>query len=187
MFWLGGWAQYIQRIALKAFHALKPLVGVDRVAEAAVHLAPGLVEELLGQGTPDGTVPSRRVTDQHEELRVEPEPDLLAHLGDPSPPGDPLLPVGVIRVSPRWWDHTAPSRWRCRPRSAPGSAIRASRNGTMPASSHTSPTSGMRLTSSPHVSQRISTASIHGRWSSSSCSSPAITRSLELGELEPII
>src|SRR3954463_2798428 len=34
--------------------------------------------------------------DGHEEERVEPEPDLLAHLRHPMG-GEPLLPVGVIR------------------------------------------------------------------------------------------
>ena len=47
----------------------------------------------------------------------------------------------------------------------------------MPASSQTSPTSGIRSTSSPHDSQRIGTSSIHGRRSSSSWSSPPTARS----------
>ncbi len=47
----------------------------------------------------------------------------------------------------------------------------------MPASSQTSPTSGIRDTGSPHASQRIGTRSIHGRRSSSSCSIPSRARS----------
>ena len=47
----------------------------------------------------------------------------------------------------------------------------------MPASSQTSPTSRIRVTGSPHASQRIGTRSIHGRRSSSSCSKPSIARS----------
>ena len=68
----------------------KASVALDHVAPRAVHLLPVLVEHLLvaehlaerraaGQG------------DRHEQLRVEPEPDLLAHLGDPVG-GEPLLP-----------------------------------------------------------------------------------------------
>ena len=40
----------------------------------------------------------RRAADQdhaHEQLRVEPEPDLLAHLGDPVG-GEPALPIGLV-------------------------------------------------------------------------------------------
>ena len=51
----------------------------------------------------------------------------------------------------------------------------------MPASSQASPTSGMRVTSSPHLSQAMTTSSIHGRCSSRRPSSPRTARSLELG------
>ena len=47
----------------------------------------------------------------------------------------------------------------------------------MPASSHASPTSGIRRTSSPQASQRIGTSSIQGRCSSWSWSSPPVARS----------
>ena len=50
-------------------------------------------------------------------------------------------------------------------------------NGTIPASSHTSPTSAIRSTSSPHASQRILIASTHGRRSSSSSSTGPVARS----------
>ena len=50
-------------------------------------------------------------------------------------------------------------------------------NGTMPASSQTSPTSGILRTVSPQASQRIGTSSIHGLRSSSSWSSPETARS----------
>ena len=50
----------------------------------------------------------------------------------------------------------------------------------MPASSQASPTSGMRSTSALHSSQRIVTASIHGRWSSWSWLQPGRRALLEL-------
>ena len=46
----------------------------------------------------------------------------------------------------------------------------------MPASSQTSPTSGIRRTSASQRSQRITTASIHGRCSSCRASSPDTAR-----------
>ena len=81
--------------------------------------------------------------DGHEELRVEPEPDLLAHLRDPVR-REPLLPVGVIgqvgAVSPRAAPVALPSGIHsgfCQP---------SVEKGTMPASSQTSPTSAIRST-----------------------------------------
>ena len=75
-------------------HVLQGLGRVDRVAPRPVHLAPVLVAELLVRED----APVRRPAgegDGHEALRVEPEPDLLAHLGDPVG-GEPLLPVSVV-------------------------------------------------------------------------------------------
>ncbi len=43
----------------------------------------------------------------------------------------------------------------------------------MPASSQQSPTSATRATDEPQPGQRTATASIHGRWSSSSASTAA--------------
>ncbi len=60
-----------------------------------MHLAAALVQHLL---VAEHAL-ERRPADEdhrHEELRVEPQPDLLAHLGDPGR-GEPLLPVRVIR------------------------------------------------------------------------------------------
>jgi hypothetical protein len=53
-------------------------------------------------------------------------------------------------------------------------------NGTMPASSQGLPTSGIRLTGSPHDEQAILTKSTHGRcgvWPSKVCQ-PSIARAL---------
>ena len=75
-------------------HPLERLAGLDRVPPRVVHLATGLVEHLLVAEH----LPVRRRArqrDRHEELRVEPEPDLLAHLRDPVG-REPLLPVGVV-------------------------------------------------------------------------------------------
>ncbi len=75
-------------------HAPERVLGVDHVPPRAVHLAALLVEHLLVAEHP----PERRAADEHdrhEELRVEPEPDLLAHLRDPVG-REPLLPVGVV-------------------------------------------------------------------------------------------
>ena len=75
-------------------HALERLLGLDQVPPGAVHLTAVLVEHLLV--AEHGA--ERRAADErhrHEELRVEPEPDLLAHLRDPVG-REPLLPVGVI-------------------------------------------------------------------------------------------
>ena len=75
-------------------HLLERVLGLDHVPPRAVHLAAALVEHLLVAEH----APERRPAgehDRHEELRVEPEPDLLAHLRDPVG-GEPLLPVGVI-------------------------------------------------------------------------------------------
>ncbi len=75
-------------------HPPERLVDGDRVAPRAVHLATRLVEQLLvGE---DALV--RGATDErhrHERHGVEPEPDLLAHLGNPAC-REPLLPVRVI-------------------------------------------------------------------------------------------
>ena len=76
-------------------HAVERLVRLDRVAPRAVHLPPGLVEQLLvGQHPAIRERPEQR--HRHERDRVEPEPDLLAHLRDPVG-REPLLPVGVVR------------------------------------------------------------------------------------------
>ena len=75
-------------------HAGERVLGLDHVPPRAVHLAPVLVEHLLVAEH----LLERRAADEddgHEELRVEPEPDLLAHLRDPVG-GEPLLPVGVV-------------------------------------------------------------------------------------------
>ncbi len=75
-------------------HLIERLVGGDRVPPGAVHLAPVLVEQLLvGEHGPVGRLPDER--HRHERDRVEPEPDLLAHLRDPVR-GEPLLPVRVV-------------------------------------------------------------------------------------------
>jgi hypothetical protein len=59
-----------------------------------VHLAAVLVEHLLvAEGALKRSLADEH--DRHEELRIEPEPDLLAHLTDPIR-GEPLLPVGVV-------------------------------------------------------------------------------------------
>jgi len=76
-------------------HALERVLRRDRVAPGAVHLTTRLVEHLLVAQYPT----ERRTAgehDGHEELRVEPQPDLLAHLRHPVG-GEPLLPVRVIR------------------------------------------------------------------------------------------
>ena len=75
-------------------HLLECVLGRDRVPPRGVHLASLLVEHLLVaehalvRRTPDEH-------DRHEELRIEPEPDLLTHLRDPVG-GEPALPVLVV-------------------------------------------------------------------------------------------
>ena len=76
-------------------HAVERLVGADGIAPRAVHLAPGLVEELLVREH----AAVRRAPDErhrHEGDGVEPQPDLLAHLRH-HVGGEPLLPVRVVR------------------------------------------------------------------------------------------
>ena len=75
-------------------HPRERIRGIDRVPPRAVHLATLLVEHLL---VAEHLAERRRARerDGHEELRVEPEPDLLAHLRDPVG-REPLLPVGVV-------------------------------------------------------------------------------------------
>ena len=107
-------------------HPLERLLGVDHVPPRAVHLAPALVEHLL---VAEHALVRRAVDehDRHEELRVEPEPDLLAHLGHPVG-RKPLLPVGVVgQVGARRARPRRPSR--SRPASTPGSPSPASRTG----------------------------------------------------------
>ena len=133
-------------------HPLERVLRLDHVAPRAVHLAAVLVEHLLVAEH----APERRLAgehDRHEELRVEPEPDLLAHLADPVG-REPLLPVGVVG---QVGASSAPSPRRCRspPSTASGFCQPSVENGTMPASSQTSPTSLTRSTGSPHSSQRI--------------------------------
>ena len=75
-------------------HPIERLVGADGIAPRAVHLAPGLVEKLLVRQH----AAVRRAADErhgHEGDRVEPQPDLLAHLRHPVG-GEPLLPVRVV-------------------------------------------------------------------------------------------
>ena len=75
-------------------HALERVVGGNQIAPGSVHLAPVGVEQLLeGQHAPEWHAAGEH--DRHEEDRVEPEPDLLAHLRHPGR-GEPLLPIGVI-------------------------------------------------------------------------------------------
>ena len=76
-------------------HAFKRLFGLDHVPPRAVHLPALLVEHLL---VAEHTLERRAADedDRHEELRVEPETDLLAHLGDPVG-REPLLPVRMVR------------------------------------------------------------------------------------------
>ena len=115
---------------------------------------------------------------RHEALRVEPQPDLLAHLRDP---------VGRDTTSPsrrgragRRPKGPRTRRWRSRAGIHVSLCQPRVEKWTMPASSQASPTSGMRSTSASHSSQRIGTASIQGRCSSSSCSSPRDRTRLEL-------
>ena len=75
-------------------HARERVRRVDRVSPRAVHLTAGLVEHLLVAEH----APIRRASrqgDRHEVLRVEPQPDLLAHLRHPVG-REPLLPVRVV-------------------------------------------------------------------------------------------
>ena len=75
-------------------HALERVVGGDQVAPRAVHLAPVGVEQLLvGEHLPVGRTAGQH--HRHEEQRVEPQPDLLAHLGHPVG-REPPLPVLVV-------------------------------------------------------------------------------------------
>ena len=75
-------------------HAREGVRSVDRVPPRAVHLAARLVEHLLvAEHAPIRRAAGQR--DRHEVLRVEPEPDLLAHLRHPVG-REPLLPVRVV-------------------------------------------------------------------------------------------
>ncbi len=81
-------------------HARERVVGLDEVAPRAVHLAAVLVDHLLVAEDLAERGPAGQ-DDRHEELRVEPQADLLAHLRDPVG-REPLLPVGVVgEVRPR--------------------------------------------------------------------------------------
>ena len=75
-------------------HPLERLVQLDRVAGRLVHRLALLVEHLLVRED----APVRRPAGErhrHEALRVEPQPDLLAHLRHPVG-REPLLPVRVV-------------------------------------------------------------------------------------------
>ena len=75
-------------------HPLDCLVRLDRVALRAVHLVAVLVAHVF---VPEHPLVGRPPVedDRHEEQRVEPQPDLLAHLDHPVR-GKPLLPVRVV-------------------------------------------------------------------------------------------
>ncbi len=91
-------------------HARERVLRVDHVAPRAVHLLAVLVEHLLvAQDLLERCPPGQR--DRHQELRVEPEPDLLAHLRHPVG-REPLLPRRVIGEVGR---RQAPSGARCVP------------------------------------------------------------------------
>ena len=68
---------------------------LDRVAPRLVHLAAGLVEDVLVGRARAGTAARPDERHRHEALRVEPEADLLAPLRDPVG-REPLLPVRVV-------------------------------------------------------------------------------------------
>ena len=140
---LVGWAEAEQQVAVRRLRAILPahdvgahlrerLLRVDRVAPRAMHLAAFLVEHLLVAEHPPVRRPAHE-HDRHEELRVEPEPDLFAHLRYPVG-REPLLPVRVIGqvavVSPL----AAPVPNPCGMRS--GFSQPSVASGTMPASSH---------------------------------------------------
>ena len=73
---------------------LDRVVEPDRVAPGLVHRPAVLVVELLvAEHALVGSAPDER--HRHEQLGVEPEADLLAHLRDPVG-REPLLPVGVV-------------------------------------------------------------------------------------------
>ena len=110
-------------------HPLERVVGGNQIAPGSVHLAPVGVEQLLeGQHAPEWHAAGEH--DRHEEDRVEPEPDLLAHLRHPGR-GEPLLPIGVIgQVGCR--EHHARRRWHSPPRAIGRCASRASRTGRCP-------------------------------------------------------
>ena len=92
-FWFGGCEQYCQRMTSAPMRDERVL-RVDHVAPRAVHLTAVLVEHLLvAEDAPVRRASGQR--DRHEVLRVEPEADLLAHLGDPVG-REPLLPVRVV-------------------------------------------------------------------------------------------
>src|SRR4030095_16099648 len=61
-------------------HACERFLGWNEIPPGAVHRPPVLVEHLLV--AEDG--PERRLVhqaDRHEELRIEPQPNMLAHFG----------------------------------------------------------------------------------------------------------
>ena len=176
-FWFGGCAQYCQRMTSAPMRA-NASWRVDRVPPRAVHLAALSRRASSRSRAPLGRRPAGQ-RDRHEELRVEPEPDLLAHLRDPVG-REPLLPVRVVgevgRREPLGRARGVALRRRTR-----GSPSRASRTGRCRRRARRRRPRGSARTSSPHASQRIGTSSIHGRRSSSSCSSPADRPLLELG------
>src|SRR5207247_11285171 len=63
-------------------HARERLLHLDHVSPGAVHLATLDVEQLL-EGQHALVRRAAGEDDRHEQERVEPEPDLLAHLGHP--------------------------------------------------------------------------------------------------------
>ena len=89
----GGCAQYCQRITSAPIRSNASSASIMFPHEPCIS-RPVLVEHLL---VAEHALERRAVDehDRHEELRVEPEPDLLAHLGHPVG-REPLLPVGVV-------------------------------------------------------------------------------------------
>ena len=158
-------------------HARERILGVDRVPPRAVHLAARSRRASSRSRGPAGTARAGQ-RDRHEVLRVEPESDLLAHLGDPVG-REPLLPVRVVgevggreplrgagRVSLGDVFVVLPAERRERDDARVEPDVADLRDPRGP--------------SSPHASQRIGTSSIQGRRSSSSWSRP---RDRALGEL----
>ena len=93
MFWLGGCSANSQRITSAPIRSSASSASIALPHDLCISRPVSSSSFSYASTRRYGACPTS--VDRHEELRVEPEPDLLAHLRDPVG-REPLLPVRVV-------------------------------------------------------------------------------------------
>ena len=169
MFWVGGWAQYIQRITSA------PIFSIPSSASIAFPRLPCISRPVSSSSFSYESTEryGRRPVSVIDMNAIEwNQSRICSRISETQSAGNQVSQYawsgsGAV-VSPVAAPLPFPASTQA---SLPHPSVDI---GTIPASSQTSPTSVTRSTSSPQASQRIRTSSIQGRCSSSSWSSPRV-------------